>query len=185
LTLIELLVVLGAIAVLLAVSVSVLTSARGAARSAVCASSLRQVHAGVIAYRENHKGAMPIALDPADLRSGRAAPFDALAEFVGVAPPSLMSRGQPWVCPSDRRAGVGAGLSRSEAFLGVSYYYQPIDLVYLLLVYPAESRPARLGKLVADRPDEPLFLDDEPRHAGQRGVNVLWLDGSVSQGYRR
>lgn len=184
-TLVELLVALGVMAVLVAVSLPVMSSARGVARSAVCMSSLRQVHVGVLAYRERYKGAMPMALGPADLRFGQAAPFDALASFVGVAPPSLVSRAQPWVCPSDRRSGVGTDVPRTEAFFGVSYYYMTLDLAYLLVMYPAEDRPARLGKLVADRPDEPLFLDDLPRHAGERGANVLWLDGTVTNGFRR
>lgn len=59
-TLVELLVVLAVIALLLALLIPALARARSVARTAVCASSMRQVHHQFVMYANDFQGAWPV-----------------------------------------------------------------------------------------------------------------------------
>lgn len=59
-TLVELLVVIGIILLLIGIAVPALSTAREASRRAVCASNLRQLAQGIIAYATDHDSALPV-----------------------------------------------------------------------------------------------------------------------------
>lgn len=59
-TLVELLVVIGIIVLLISIAIPALSTAREASRRAVCASNLRSLAQGMIAYATDHDGALPV-----------------------------------------------------------------------------------------------------------------------------
>ena len=179
-SLMKVLVVLLSVAVLVAIALPVIGGARGAARSAACFASLRGLHTLVDGYRATFKGSMPMALYSADLRLGRVEPFAALASIGGLTLDAGTQRQSPWFCRAD---------ARPEAdFPGVSYAYLSLDLAGLLVGEPLAQSAARLGKMVGEAPNEPLFCDDLPRHgpsASGGGQHFVRLDGGVTVGLRR
>jgi general secretion pathway protein G len=70
-TLVELLVVIGIIAILVALLMPAMARAREAARTVACASNIRQIGIGTIAYANRNNGFLPVPVEGVNLMGGR------------------------------------------------------------------------------------------------------------------
>jgi prepilin-type N-terminal cleavage/methylation domain-containing protein/prepilin-type processing-associated H-X9-DG protein len=181
-TLVELLVVIGVLALLAAILLPVLASARGRARSATCQQQLRQMAVALKMYAENHDGVFP--------------PL----EHWGTGVVRLL--GVHWFyCPATRHLDPNPGLTYLPGYVTAGYAYNgflagfpfdprtgpPVPLRLADVLYPATTvviGDCRLHIFNLDRPD----VDQSPlspnwgeeggrRHLG--GANYAFLDGHV------
>lgn len=160
-TLVELLVVVVIVVVVIGLSLPALSSAREAARAAVCQSNLRGLGAAVASYALSNKDLLPMATKYPDLHEGRIAPFDILAAEIGVNSPSLrdglVHTGPPFLCPSDREYGHR---------VGTSYRYVPAD--FMGIPYIWGSRPQYfVTRMYEDGPTDFLLIADVKRFHGR------------------
>lgn len=153
-TLVELLTGLAVIAVLIGISVPVLSRARGTARAAACAAHLRTLLIATHQYQNENADLLPYADCLIDAPRGRIAPLDGLAPYLGLElEPDAGSSLVRWNvsrCPAD--AAVAPTL-------GSSYVYVPLRLMQVA---------------VGDAGDRQRFVT---RHYQARlRVYVLWAD---------
>jgi len=99
-TLVELLVVLGIIVVLMAITIPALSSVRSSARSTQCASNLRQLGVGLIAYAANGNSSFPI-------NSGASGHFWYLKDAIGSFLTAPQTVGRSGAIPEGSPDSVG------------------------------------------------------------------------------
>ena len=121
-TLVELLVVIGIIAVLIALLLPALQSAREAANVTACLSNLRQLGIAIDLYAVNNKNTMPLILERSHLIGAAANPNSGLVEN---------GRGRTW-----------AGLLRDVAKVPVEVFHCPTD--------NRIDKPSKEGFLIPD-----------------------------------
>jgi prepilin-type N-terminal cleavage/methylation domain-containing protein len=207
-TLIELLVVVSIVALLLAVLLPSLQTAREQGKMAVCASNLRQAGTAIHAYANEQRGYIPRGPEPAH-------PFDFAANTLatnqlwigagGGGPPpahpqeynglgsllnTILTDARALFCPADDNFNLqeeAPKVGTSHDAYG-SYLYRQLDH---LPVNAAQGKLDRLGENDVDGqlvPVEALALDANSlgpgdfHHTNHRGrrVNVMFRDGSVN-----
>ena len=157
-TLIELLVALGIVILLVAISFPLLTSAQQSARSAVCASNLRQVGILLNTYLVSSNGVLPTLQN----RESTDQPLPAMDTVLAS------NRGEAEVmrCPADDKDFY--------ATTGTSYFWnytvngQPVAAVFSIV---GDGDPSRI----------PLASDKEGFHPdlGDK-INILYADGHAA-----
>lgn len=194
-TLIELLIVLSIVGILAALLFPVFATARAKARSASCASNLRQLGLAVHQYAQDYDDRLPEAVDPADKIF--AIDYWAYPEFQAMIPslPYIKDVLQPytkqkelWHCLGDTgydlydaTGQIMNGRPTSYAAIGTSYFYRT-QLTYDYM-NPTVFAPQRLGAL-ADPTNTDVLYDAWGWHGAvesleQRRYNVLCADGHV------
>lgn len=168
-TLPELLVAIGVVGAVLAIALPAVSAVRASARTAACASNLRQLGIQFESARSRPGAPLPYFLPgvPASPPTGRGTIAD-------VFPPHAYA--QVLFCPSDHRARLTEP-DRPES----SYRYFPGERMYRAANAgdrnPARTVTAWYGRLTAFG----VLGDDEPRHADKS--NILWSpDGHVALG---
>jgi prepilin-type N-terminal cleavage/methylation domain-containing protein len=124
-TLIELLVVVAIIAVLVALLLPALSTARYTSRLAVCKNNLRQISTGIIAYAADGSGWYP-ATTPTRTRTWSPQDFAMLAPYYG-APKygdwrDVSWRNRLWQCPQGITENPG-GVTAPQTHSGILSYY--------------------------------------------------------------
>lgn len=168
-TLVELLLVIAVIAVLLAIALPAMQSARGTARQAACNSNLRQIGIGLIAYRDANKGLVPLALG-GPTGDGRALALNTLAPFGGWAVTSAQQPTELLVCPDD---------PARAAKTGSSYEYLLAPLLFMALAQEQDRAALVVSRFVEQRPRELVFRDELAFHGQGKVFLVLRMDGSA------
>lgn len=154
-TLIELLVVIGIIAVLAAILLPVLSSARERAHVANCQSNQRQIGQALTMYREANRGAFPICARKPTADPG----LPSLRIALGDEDPDL------WRCPADADDYLAEGLSYEwNSFLSGLVLQDSV----LYRVFATRNAAG-----------VPLVSDFETYHAGRQGRVILFADGHV------
>lgn len=158
-TLVELLTVVALIAVLAALLLPALATARAKARETACRSQVHQIGLAVMAYTVDYRDHLPVAarLGPEPLLGWRSLP-----EVLGP----LLHEPAVFRCPED----VDPASALYPEF-GTSYEWN--TFVNGKLIDRASLR------IVGMEIDAPLLGDAEPFHRGQRR-NYLYCDGRVS-----
>ncbi|MFN0012753.1 MAG: hypothetical protein ACKVS8_14035 [Phycisphaerales bacterium] len=174
-TLIEMIVVIAVVGVLVALTLPALAGSLRSARRVACAANLRSFGQAFAVYRGASKDIMPFADSRADLRVGRAAPFDKLQPYIDAPFPTLVESrvqvGAPYRCPMDR----------ADAFdTGFSYYYQPsLAMAAWAAEVDAAYAQIQFARRQSDDPKTMILHDFRPWH--DQRINALMADGSVSQ----
>jgi prepilin-type N-terminal cleavage/methylation domain-containing protein/prepilin-type processing-associated H-X9-DG protein len=181
-TLIELLVVVAIVAVLLALLLPVLNRARESARRVACASNLRQLATGFIAYQSANRGYYPaqatssIGGRPDDWifwQTGRDLEDSAIAPYVGHNPDVFR-------CPSDdvdvrQRVGYGIDGATPDPYR-YSYTFN-MELMVAQRYVVVSFR--RMG---VRRPSEVILLMEEDELTVWEGRFMPSLRGGASKG---
>jgi prepilin-type N-terminal cleavage/methylation domain-containing protein/prepilin-type processing-associated H-X9-DG protein len=183
-TLVELLVVVAIVAVLIALLLPVLNRAREAARCVACASNLRQLATGFIAYQSANRGYYPaqatsnIAFRPDDWifwQTGRDLKDSAVAPYVGHNP-------EVFRCPGDDldvRQRVGYGLDGATPD---PYRY---SYTFNMELMAAQRRvPPTTRSMHVRRPTEVILLMEEDELTVWEGRFMPSLRGGASMGAR-
>ncbi len=149
-TLIELLVVVSIIALLIAMLLPALQTARAAAREVTCISQLRQVNFAQIMYTHDSKGAWPLK----KIRNTGSA-FDQwntyekhglehmLGDYLGKAVILWQTPTQPvWICP--QRRTIHAPTNTDNAYAGLFYHYRDNGAFQAAAGLPASLWHSRL-----------------------------------------
>ena len=200
-TLIELLTVIAIIGILAAILIPVLSEVRERARTAVCASNLRQITLAMILFADNNQGmvAAPatLAAAPRDTdwvywKPGRRLEDSAIAPYVGQAMGDELL-----MCPSDQDAWERL-LDRREGAEVFPYSYTVNSLLTWEPNETEHNSPTVRGRIGNVRdPSRIIFMVDEEdpndgwwvpyraahdlvteRHAGKG--NVSFVDGHVA-----
>ncbi len=103
-TLVELLVVIGIIAVLISVLLPALNRARGAARTIVCASNMRQIGQATFLYVNDNKGLLPLGSLALNASGGNAVWDTLLSKYLGRESTDIYINNNPpptLKCPYD------------------------------------------------------------------------------------
>ena len=177
-TLVELLVVIAVVAILAALLLPVISSAKESARHAVCVSNLRQIVLATLVYAEEHDDSFP-AQPGGDGVSARAFGGDG-TNYYDLLMPYLNSP-QPWLCPSTFYGPGGLmsyhmnGLIITSNGLRTAAIPDPAQTLLL-----EESGRTRWDNAML-RPDQLAqhqFGRPQINHSG--GGNVPFVDGHVT-----
>lgn len=186
-TLVELLVVLGIVALLIAISLPALASARATAARTTCLSNLRSLGQALALYRNAHQGLFPDSAILPDLPAGKPGLIEPLSAHMDGARPQLGPTGEvdaasPWRCPPDRVV--------ANRF-GMSYEYELAALVQAYKMDGIQNAMSRVSRQADDTrlivlSDAPISLrysagDSTPWHHGPDGKdrNALRSDGGA------
>jgi prepilin-type N-terminal cleavage/methylation domain-containing protein/prepilin-type processing-associated H-X9-DG protein len=184
-TLIELLVVISIIALLAALAFPVFRAAADKGRATQCASQLRQIGTGLLAYAGEHNGTFPIA--GASINYGQTDTTTKEHGWTEQIEPYLGTGKSIFVCPSSSL--VLPENKKYSYFMGCHAAYAA-NHQFAALVQPLISSPATYilggditaGFLVddADKDDytQNPFATASRVHGDQ--VNLLYTDGHVS-----
>jgi prepilin-type N-terminal cleavage/methylation domain-containing protein len=194
-TIVEMLVVIGIIGLLVSLIVPAVSSVRREALSISCQANLRQLHAGVEAYRSTIKGQLPMCdFLPAATPEG---PVGGLVEVLGK---SLGTDCTCWFCAADDDQEGSLDAGTSYLYMPGLLRYAPqvqIRVAALMAASVAEvsltprQRERRrreaeaklVGVLYEQNPRAfALITDSQDRHTiGSRNPrNAVYVDGSVS-----
>ena len=194
-TIVEMLVVIGIIGLLVSLIVPAVSSVRREALSISCQANLRQLHAGVEAYRSTIKGQLPMCdFLPAATPEG---PVGGLVEVLGK---SLGTDCTCWFCAADDDQEGSLDAGTSYLYMPGLLRYAPqvqIRVAALMAASVAEvsltprQRELRrreaeaklVGVLYEQNPRAfALITDSQDRHMiGSRNPrNAVYVDGSVS-----
>jgi prepilin-type N-terminal cleavage/methylation domain-containing protein/prepilin-type processing-associated H-X9-DG protein len=195
-TLVELLVVIGIIAVLMAIMMPVMTSAREASKTVACLSNLRQMAAAAQCYALTNQGSYPIAYYVQVSDSATvwyAWDFTTTKDFSSSPPTTTLTAGLLWQgqgsgriqqCPSFE----GKSNTAADPYTGYNYNTSYIGHGSGETV----MRPAKVTDV--KRPSEcALFGDGEYRDGANKFMRAPWAsEGDASftarsagtQGYR-
>ena len=194
-TIVEMLVVIGIIGLLVSLIVPAVSSVRREALSISCQANLRQLHAGVEAYRSTIKGQLPLCdCLPAATPEG---PVGGLVEVLGK---SLGTDCTCWFCAADDDQEGSLDAGTSYLYMPGLLRYAPqvqIRVAALMAASVAEvsltprQRERRrreaeaklVGVLYEQNPRAfALITDSQDRHMiGSRNPrNAVYVDGSVS-----
>lgn len=197
-TLIELLAVIAVIAILTAILIPVLGSAREQARMAACSSNLRQLGIGVQLYAAEHADTTPPFLHPASghpvhntgafIADGRG--FGALVheEIGGPSQNNYIDSIEPLFCPS-----LPEEVFANDLYLRPEQITQadPVERIGYIWIYFPGSNIRDNSKVTTEFPRRPLAWDYGPgayafseqlslrSHEG--GINVLHIGGHISR----
>lgn len=125
-TLIEVLVTIGIIAVLIAIVLPSLRTARESARSALCLSNLRQQHLLIRAYADDHRGFTPALGQPYAASPNWGVVIQNAAGQRGQTADSALTTSSILVCPTARAVQARA-ITRSYAINATGRAGQPGD----------------------------------------------------------
>jgi prepilin-type N-terminal cleavage/methylation domain-containing protein/prepilin-type processing-associated H-X9-DG protein len=168
-TLIELLVVVAIVAVLAGMLLPAVDLVRGAARTAACASNLRQVALATFAYAQDNDGLLPPqGWSAATPYTQNGSPFGALWPYLDSP--------RVWMCSSKRRA---APYPPNGAAVG---YWQGVGMCYGFNYLGVFSRALAGGKpplAVLTGTSELILAADSMGSGGYGGMP--WLDGQLFQ----
>ena len=194
-TIVEMLVVIGIIGLLVSLIVPAVSSVRREALSISCQANLRQLHAGVEAYRSTIKGQLPMCdFLPAATPEG---PVGGLVEVLGK---SLGTDCTCWFCAADddQEGSLDAGTSYLS-MPGLLRYAPQVQIRVAALMAASvaevsltprqrerrrrEAEAKLVGVLYEQNPRAfALITDSQDRHMiGSRNPrNAVYVDGSVS-----
>ena len=178
-TLLEVLVVIGIIAVLLAILLPGLSSARESARRTVCVAHLKHIGVGLVAYGADHRERAPSIMAPMGTtaprtlisRTGRYTNLGLLLEDGGVEDPVVFR------CPSQKQFAFNSNLDLfPAATIGASYAYavhlpsgeSPRLSSVRYLALASDDFVSRIGRQIG-----------MGRYAHKIGYNILHTDGSA------
>ncbi|QDU70910.1 type II secretion system protein [Mucisphaera calidilacus] len=154
-TLIELLVVISIVALLMAILLPVLGSARDVARTALCGSNLRQAYLAIRTYADANNGYGPAIGQPYGQRPNWGMEVQARAGVQGSTPDELYSDNSVLVCPATA-ANSDAVMTRTYAMNATGHAGLPDDPDD----YDNHSQPGHLRLDAATGRDTvPLLLD--------------------------
>jgi prepilin-type N-terminal cleavage/methylation domain-containing protein/prepilin-type processing-associated H-X9-DG protein len=207
-TLIELLVVVAVIAVLAGMLLPAVGTVREAARSAACASNLRQISGAAQAYAEDQRGRVVAAtlnvtpgfaygktyhyylLDPYLGKEQETSRRDISPVFWGcrswngsqiLASSKGDPNGQYWLCPG---YGINSILGRPTSFIGIDWVFTPANARAISLAQIAlfanrmQFGEAREDRLYLNGAAFGLGVADPQRHRGR--ANYAFFDGHVA-----
>jgi prepilin-type processing-associated H-X9-DG protein len=188
-TLLEVLVVVATIALLVAILIPSLSSARAQARRAVCLSNLKQIAVAWHLYLEDSKGQFPIGMNVNVNYGGRQGEgSDSFGSDPQHPIPKPLNRylklasilrigGEAFVCPADK--GLEGVRPTAHEYYGTSYY--PNDLLIGRQLWTAFGLPCQdaWAKLVGDpwawpKPI-PGMLDQVTRSAAESTPNLILI----------
>jgi prepilin-type N-terminal cleavage/methylation domain-containing protein/prepilin-type processing-associated H-X9-DG protein len=188
-SLIELLVVIAIIAILAAMLLPALGSAKSRAHNTVCLNNLRQLGVAVRTYSDENNNRMPSAeiLPTQPIDSGRPLPriCDVLAPYLGKTAGTNANTTTVFKCPKD---DVNLfGLEGSSYEWNAELNGRRIDetkTAKIFMVWQENGAPAQSTNMVLRFPPEttPLLLDYEDFHPRlpKSGKNVVYMDGHVA-----
>lgn len=178
-TLIELLVVISIIAILVAITMPALASAKETARRVTCMTQLKGFGVAIQLYMDVNKDRLPYVLPfyndefPTDPNDPQL--LDVLADYIDVPPPHKDENGvlkvyAPYLCPSDKDDDAGRAT-------GFSYEYWAGGLMVLRELFAADPDPAgTVKRFYEGNPKFPVLADAKPWHSGgvQYNQNALY-----------
>lgn len=158
-TLLELLVVIAIIALLIALALPALGSARESARAIACQANLRSVFTIARAYADEHKGLSPALGQPYTALPNWALVVQQSSGLAGSSANDLFTTTSVLICPS-ARASLGRAMQRTYAINATGHAGLPGDLGN----YDDTAITAHVRMDLADRPsDRPMFVDSAPQ----------------------
>lgn len=190
-TLIELLVVIAIIAVLVSILLPALGAARSRAQTVKCLANLKGMGVGLQLYY-NQFELVPDVLPLTDSSGNANDPglLDVLADFMDVPSPRRSIPGDttspwiatdPWKCPADRESeDAASGFRPVHEVFGTSYEYVAGKLIFaseLFVLFPGATRPI-IQKAVTvglERRDWPILVDADAWHDTKEGRNALYF----------
>jgi prepilin-type N-terminal cleavage/methylation domain-containing protein/prepilin-type processing-associated H-X9-DG protein len=193
-TLIELVVVIGIIALLAALLLPTLASAKDKARKAACLSNLRQIGIAVQGYASDNYGRIPYGpkappfTSPADFYPSTGAPTSLISLQAGspvglglLLQQHLAEQPRVLFCPgSDQTLDAATELARVGRSQAQSSYYYRHDGNTLLFDNPATNRRALAIDTIFLSPPDLAPFNVKPRtHHRERFANILFSDGHV------
>ena len=204
-TLVELLIVIGIIAVLAALMFPAVTTAVEKGRRSNCRGNIRQVGIALTLYAADHNGWYVLRNEPAsyDSQANLTAEYPMRNHILKLNSNGYVTASALWVCPSDRKDGVGGTKTIVDPKTISSSYDTTRNCSYMYVagyntisligqINPAKTLRVPLTSLAPVLADEsngiengaatpgnmPDIGSDDNHGANFR--NVLYLDGHVS-----
>jgi hypothetical protein len=157
-SLFECMVVICVLVILVSLLLVGLRSSQESAKSTACLYNLRGLGFATATYSQTNKDLLPLAFEPADAQIGQIAPFDILAQELGIDPPRMaqgkVQSSPAFICPSDRL--------RADRF-GTNYRYVPADFMRIN-VWSGNPQLGVSRMYALSTEDLPLFADVDMVH---------------------